>query len=143
TRGEYSLLKELVGSPGQVLSRDQLCHAIAGRGADPFERSIDVLVARLRQKVEPNPKSPRYITTVPGAGYKLVARRQSGDGQPSRAESSEPERRQVTVLSCGVVDAVALAANFDPEDLVSSMRTFQHSCTGVIGGMDGMIFTHS
>src|SRR6516165_859188 len=47
---EHELLKEFAGSPGQILSRTELRRAVAGRGADPGERSIDMLVARLRQK---------------------------------------------------------------------------------------------
>ena len=49
TRAESNLLKELASSPCQVLSREQLRHAVAGRGAEPFDRSIDMLVARLRR----------------------------------------------------------------------------------------------
>src|SRR5262249_12298371 len=63
TRGEGVLLKELARGLGEVRSRDQLRHAVAGRGADPFDRSIDMLVARLRQKIEPDPKAPRFIVT--------------------------------------------------------------------------------
>ena len=61
TRAEGVLLKELARGLGEVRSRDQLRHAVAGRGADPFDRSIDNLVARLRHKIEPDPKTPRFI----------------------------------------------------------------------------------
>jgi DNA-binding winged helix-turn-helix (wHTH) protein len=117
TRAECALLRELANSPGQIKSRDDLRHAVAGRGADPCERSIDMLVARLRQKIEPDAKNPRFIVTIPGTGYKLVALRQSGIGQHSGAQTSEPERRHLTVLSCGLVGSLALGADFDPEDL--------------------------
>src|SRR5262249_42765106 len=66
TRAEGVLLKELARGLGEVRSRDQLRHAVAGRGVDPFDRSIDMLVARLRHKIEPDPKAPRFIITVPG-----------------------------------------------------------------------------
>src|SRR6202040_636374 len=69
TRAESDLLKILARSPCQVLSRDKL--RCAGRGAEPFDRSTDMLVARLRRKIEPDPKAPRFIVTVPGVGYKL------------------------------------------------------------------------
>ena len=75
TRAESDLLKELVRNPCQVVSRDKLRYAVAGRGADPFDRSMDMLVARVRRKIEPDQKVPRFLLTVPGVGYKLMARR--------------------------------------------------------------------
>jgi adenylate cyclase len=73
TRGEFMLLCALVRGHGRVLSRDQLLDAVAGRRAEPFDRSIDVLIGRLRRKIEPDPKAPRLIVTVAGFGYKFVA----------------------------------------------------------------------
>ena len=58
TRAESDLLKELVRSPCQAVSRDKLRYAVAGRGTDPFDRSVDMLVARVRCKIEPDPKVP-------------------------------------------------------------------------------------
>src|SRR5215471_11135089 len=72
TRAEAELLKELARHPRQVLSRDDLRRAVKGRDADSYDRSIDMLVARLRRKIEPDPKFPRFLITVSGAGYKLV-----------------------------------------------------------------------
>ena len=86
TRAEYAVLKDLASSPGKVLSRNQLRQAFTGRGADPFDRNIDMLVARLRRKIEPDPKNPQFIISVPGAGYKLVDRRKNAEGQGSGAE---------------------------------------------------------
>jgi predicted ATPase/class 3 adenylate cyclase/DNA-binding response OmpR family regulator len=143
TRAECALLRELANSRGQIRSRDDLRHAVAGRGADPCERSIDMLVARLRQKIEPDPKNPRFIVTIPGAGYKLAVSRQNGIGQHSEAKTSEPERRHLTALSCSLVGSLALAGQFDPEELANTMRGFHDSCTAVITGMGGKIFTHS
>ena len=71
TRAETALLTAFVDSPRRVLSRDQLRYAVAGRGAEPYDRSIDMLVARLRRKIEPDPKAPRFILSVPGVGYKF------------------------------------------------------------------------
>ena len=99
TRAESNLLKELASSPCQVLSRERLRRAVAGRGAEPFDRSIDMLVARLRRKIEPDPKAARFLVTVPGVGYKLMVRPRSADARPSGAEPAEPERRQLTVAS--------------------------------------------
>jgi TolB-like protein/DNA-binding winged helix-turn-helix (wHTH) protein len=73
TRGEFALLREFVRRPGRVLSRDLLLDAIAGRRNVPFDRSVDVMVGRLRKKVEPEPKHPSVIQTVPGEGYRFNA----------------------------------------------------------------------
>jgi TolB-like protein/DNA-binding winged helix-turn-helix (wHTH) protein len=73
TRGEFALLREFVRRPGRVLSRDLLLDAIAGRRNVPFDRSVDVMVGRLRKKVEPEPKQPTVIQTVPGEGYRFTA----------------------------------------------------------------------
>ena len=141
TRAEGVLLKELARGLGEVRSRDQLRHAVAGRGADPFDRSIDNLVARLRHKIEPDPKAPRFIITVPGVGYKLMARPQSTEKQISGAKPTESERRQLTVLSCNLVGSAALAVHCDPEDVSSVVRNFQASGTAVITRMGGIVAT--
>ena len=73
TRGEFALLREFVRRPGRVLSRDFLLDAVVGRRNAPFDRSVDVMVARLRKKVEPDPKQPSVIQTVPGEGYRFSA----------------------------------------------------------------------
>jgi DNA-binding response OmpR family regulator/class 3 adenylate cyclase/predicted ATPase len=73
TRAEASLLMAFARSPGHVLSRDQLSHAIAGHGAEPYGRGVDMQIRRLRRKIEADPKVPRFILTVSGAGYKLAA----------------------------------------------------------------------
>jgi DNA-binding response OmpR family regulator len=143
TRAETALLTTFVGNPCRVLSRDQLRRAVVGHGEQPYDRNVDMLIARLRRKIESEPKSPRFILTVPGLGYKFAAQPQSGeDGQsllaidlerqkdaqstwlnqsglgeakattaPGQVGSphSEPETRQVTVLSCGLVGLTALA----------------------------------
>ena len=58
TRGEFALLCFFVSHPGRVLSRDALLEAMAGRRFEPFDRSVDVLVGRLRRKIEADPKEP-------------------------------------------------------------------------------------
>src|SRR5690242_17449461 len=73
-RSEYELLLAFIAAPGRALSRDHLLNAVAGRNSEPFDRSIDVLVGRLRRKIEPDPKQPRLIVTVPGVGYRLEAK---------------------------------------------------------------------
>src|SRR5215831_4151457 len=85
TRAETALLTAFVGSPRRVLSRDQLRYAVAGRDAEPYDRSVDMLVARLRRKIEPDPKAPRFILSVPGVGYKFDVRPQSAGCGPRHA----------------------------------------------------------
>ncbi len=70
---EYRLLLAFVRHPGLVLSRDQLLDLARGRQAQLFDRSIDNLVSRLRKKIEPDPRRPRYIKTHWGGGYSFVA----------------------------------------------------------------------
>jgi adenylate cyclase len=72
TRGEFALLRFFVTHPGRVLSRDALLDATAGRRFEPFDRSVDVMVGRLRRKIEADPKAPRLIVTAPGDGYKFA-----------------------------------------------------------------------
>jgi len=73
TAHEYDLLAALARNAGRVLSRDQLLELVKGEDADEaFDRSIDVHVSRLRQKIEPDPRHPRYVKTVRGAGYLLA-----------------------------------------------------------------------
>jgi two-component system OmpR family response regulator len=71
--GEFDLLLVFAERPRRVLSRDQLLDLTRGRSATPFDRSIDVLVSRLRRKVEPNPQTPELIQTIRGGGYMLAA----------------------------------------------------------------------
>lgn len=74
TTGEYRLLHALVSCPGRVLSREQLLDLTLGRDAEPFDRSIDNQISRLRRRLEDDPRDPRWIKTVWGAGYMLDAK---------------------------------------------------------------------
>ncbi|MBP0048310.1 response regulator [Marinobacterium sp. AK62] len=67
--GEFKLLQTLAEHPGQVLSRDQLMDAIHDREWTPNDRSVDVLIGRLRRKLGDNPSNPQLILTAHGAGY--------------------------------------------------------------------------
>jgi len=67
--GEFKLLQALITNAGQVLSRDQLMDAIHDREWTPNDRSVDVLVGRLRRKLRDNPSDPHFILTAHGAGY--------------------------------------------------------------------------
>ena len=68
---EFELLAALARAAGRVLSREQLLDALKGATYETFDRSIDVHISKLRGKLEANPKQPRYIKTVRGAGYVL------------------------------------------------------------------------
>ena len=69
TTGEFDLLHMFARHPGRVLSRDFLLEQTRGREAGPFDRTIDVQVARLRKKLELDPEKPQIIKSVRGAGY--------------------------------------------------------------------------
>jgi len=66
---EFALLKAFVEHPGRVLSREQLLDLANARDPEAFDRAIDVRIARIRKKIEPNPGEPVFIRTVRGAGY--------------------------------------------------------------------------
>ncbi len=69
TTMEFNLLNAFTNHPNQVLDRDKLLELLQNRSWDPYDRSIDVLIGRLRGKIEENPKKPEFIKTVRGAGY--------------------------------------------------------------------------
>jgi len=69
TAMEFDLLKVFLEHPNQVLTRDQLLTLTRNREWEPFDRSIDIRIARLRRKVEADPDKPQAIRTVRGAGY--------------------------------------------------------------------------
>lgn len=70
---EFKLLEVFIEHPQRVLSRDQLLNFTKGRDADPFDRSIDNQVSRLRKKIEDDPQNPTLIKTVWGGGYLFAA----------------------------------------------------------------------
>jgi len=73
TAMEYDLLKTFLANPNRVLSRDQLLMHTRNREWEPFDRSIDIRIGRLRRKIEPDPAGePRCIRTVRNAGYMFV-----------------------------------------------------------------------
>jgi len=72
TSMEFDLLKIFAEHPNRVLSRDQILNLTRNRDWDPFDRSIDIRIARLRKKIEPDPDKPQTIKTIRGAGYMFV-----------------------------------------------------------------------
>jgi two-component system, OmpR family, phosphate regulon response regulator OmpR len=78
TSHQFDLLVVLAQSPGRVLSRDQIMDALKGHPLEAFDRSIDVHISRIRAAIEDDPKAPRRVLTVRGAGY-VFARKQDAD----------------------------------------------------------------
>jgi two-component system alkaline phosphatase synthesis response regulator PhoP len=72
TTTEFQLLAALARYPGRVLTRTQLLDAVHGDEGEAFDRAIDAHVKNIRRKIERNPRKPRYLLTVYGAGYKCA-----------------------------------------------------------------------
>jgi len=73
TAYEFALLRALAEQAGRVLSRERLLDLARGNAEEAFDRSIDVRISRLRQKLGDDPRSPRLLKTIRGYGYMLVA----------------------------------------------------------------------
>ena len=73
TRAEFELLAAFTARPGVVMNRDRLLGQITHRSWDPSDRTVDVLVARLRRKIEIDPKAPEIFVTAHGEGYIFAA----------------------------------------------------------------------
>jgi two-component system phosphate regulon response regulator OmpR len=73
TSMEFDLLKAFAEHPNRVLTRDQLLDMAHSRDWEPFDRSIDVRIARIRRKVEKDPSKPQVIKTIRGAGYMFAS----------------------------------------------------------------------
>ena len=150
TPGEFRLLTAFLQRPGRVLSRDDLLTANSGRDADTFDRSIDMLTMRLRRKIEPDPKHPSLIVTVPGTGYKFAARVTKAD-IPTPAEAvaeitgplvvapAPSERRHLTVLQCALAGPTFLAARHDADDLHTLLAAFHKQSVRVITEAGGTV----
>jgi DNA-binding response OmpR family regulator len=72
TANEFTLIYALALRPGRVLDREQLLQLLHGAADEAFDRSIDVVVSRVRAKLEADPKNPRLLKTVRGVGYMLA-----------------------------------------------------------------------
>ncbi len=69
---EFQLLRYFIDKRGNTISRDELLNEVWGYNAMPTTRTVDVHIAWLRQKLEPNPRHPQFILTIHGLGYKFV-----------------------------------------------------------------------
>ena len=79
TSGEFSMLRAMVQHARIPLSREKLAQLSRGRGFEPFDRSLDVQVSRLRKLIEADAASPRYIQTVWGIGYVFIPEERASD----------------------------------------------------------------
>src|SRR5271165_4731543 len=118
THNEFALLRVLVRHPGRALSRDYLLDALVGKRAGPFDRSVDVLVGRLRRKIEVDPKKPRLIVTVPGEGYRFDGLTKTFQSAPTdRAGAANPASLEPRNLVKGagkpIDDAVGATARLE------------------------------
>jgi class 3 adenylate cyclase len=165
TRGEFAVLRMFVARPGRVISRDTLLDAFANRRFEPFDRSVDVLVGKLRRKIEVDPNRPRLVVTVPGEGYRfdglrvtppqiakladadaaakrevtpIAARASEGARPPAEAASRAAERRYITALAAELVWAEVDPPN-DPEDLRVVIDTFRRLAAEALGRYGGAI----
>ena len=72
TTNEFAALALLAGNPGKVFNRDEILQELRGIDCDAFNRSVDITMSRLRQKLKDDPKSPAFIKTVWGTGYVFI-----------------------------------------------------------------------
>ena len=72
TTNEFAALALLAGSPGKVFDRDEILQELRGMDCEAFNRSVDITMSRLRQKLDDDPKDPEFIKTVWGAGYVFI-----------------------------------------------------------------------
>lgn len=74
TTHEFKVLDALVAHAGKILSRDRIIDIVSGRDWMPYDRSVDVVIGKLRKKLDDDPSCPVYIKTVRNAGYSFVAK---------------------------------------------------------------------
>jgi TolB-like protein len=134
THSEFALLREFVRHPGRVLSRDYLLDALAGKRADPFDRSIDMLVGRLRRKIEPDAKRPTLIVTAPGDGYKFVAPIEVHAESPVTAAASAPNKLESPRLSIVVLPFANIVVDAEQEYFVDGITESLTTDLSRIGG---------
>jgi DNA-binding response OmpR family regulator len=72
TKTEFQLLAAMARQPGRVFTRAQLLDAVRGVAFESYERAIDAHIKNIRKKLEPDPRSPRFVLTVFGVGYRFA-----------------------------------------------------------------------
>jgi DNA-binding response OmpR family regulator/class 3 adenylate cyclase/predicted ATPase len=147
THGEFRLLRAFAQRPGRVLSREDLLTATTGRDADAFDRSIDVLIMRLRRKIELDRGRPSVIVTVPGRGYKLTTQVKNvaaADGSSPTANEALvegapllAERRQITALSVELMSVGGAGLAADPEELRAVIDIYRRRVNDTVTRLGG------
>ena len=135
TRAEFSLLLAFARQPGRVLSRDELTHVVAGRGATPDDRSVDVLISRLRRKIEPDPKMPRLVVTMPGEGYKFTAMPQ--EAAPDSAIAAPSAAVATIAVTKGVSGDVSPVRAAETPDTMRLLRVLVPAAAMVLVAVVG------
>jgi predicted ATPase/DNA-binding response OmpR family regulator len=149
THREFELLALLARCSGRALTRDQLYNSVAQRPQETYDRAVDMLVSRLRRKIEPDFRAPRFIATVPGIGYKFAARVQQAESMPpTQVEARGPdgadaapcrgELRQLSIVACQVRGLAALSARLPPEDESALRMSVQRACAEVATQFRGL-----
>ena len=148
THGEFGLLRVFVQRPGRVLSRDSLLQLLAGRDSEPYDRSIDMQIVRLRRKIESDPKHPNLILTVPGSGYKFAAKVRREEpiaasdkaaAAPPESVPAAPERRYVTALAAELVPSGGGGLPSDPEELRAIVEAYRRYASAVVARYGGVV----
>ena len=80
TTNEFAVLSLMVRQAGKVLDRDEILQSLRGIDSDPFNRTVDITISRLRQKLSDNPKNPEFIKTIWNTGYVFIA--EESDNEP-------------------------------------------------------------
>jgi hypothetical protein len=94
-----------------------------------------MLVARVRRKIEPDPKVPRFLLTVPGVGYKLVTPTQPTEAQQLGPQPTEPDRQEITAFNCKLVAKAHNLMDSDGDGTVS-LQEFQATCERMFKAID-------
>lgn len=134
TRGEFSLLRFFLSRGGRVISRETLLNELSNRRFDPFDRSVDTAVGRLRRKIEADPSQPRLIVTVPGEGYRFDGRTSLLAKLPS-GEKTEPyapaESAPAGSLSAETLERMRERSRRSPRLLTLSATLILLVCLGL------------
>jgi DNA-binding response OmpR family regulator len=95
TRDEYRILSLLMSRPAKIFTREEILEEVKGEGYDGFDRSIDTHIKKLRAKIEDDSKTPKYIITVYGMGYRMnvPANAQTGGAQGSAQAGAQDSTR--------------------------------------------------
>lgn len=147
SRAEFGALMAFVASPLRVLSRDQLRRAVFGEQSEAYDRSIDMLLSRLRRKIEVDPRKPRLIVTVPGSGYRMTVRPRKMTATvaavpvvtPASGLAADAERRQLTILVAGFSDVAGLSRQLDPDDLAAAVAQLAELSGNVVERWGGRL----